>query len=463
MYNILIINLDALVSKEAGFHAGVKNLRYVRKRKRGSDGYRCIRSKIMPVKRMCPKCRNVCDDSMMVCPKCGASLSSGHRSDTERKLQSNKKSASGISMRAPSAETYEEGEHNNRERKYTEKRGGQQAVASAIGHTENSHSRFTPLGDDATKSKDQVTAENAKRSTQAPRGIVRRPNRPIPEVDINPSNNAQPSRPSAATPAPATKNAPQSPYPVVNCPMKSTDGTVVEVPYWVTPDGLVPCISYQAVPDLNNAETETVTPTPLSPDTFTQQNGSGSIKLPVGSDDAKEDPSGRRDAAKEEPPKDQNQEDDKFSYDDFDDTEESSEDFAPNANESGDVTPPAASTEARENQNELDLEDDEAFRNAMRVSKTPPKTPNKEKNSLKSQWLRRRSKDHDDQEKTDQSDAQTPKTVFQGFDPNADHYYDDKKPVYAAEKDHVTKDFVVRVLGAIAIVCGLTIAMIYMV
>ena len=111
----------------------------------------------MSAKRMCPKCGNGCDDTMLVCPKCGMSLTSIHRPESEKKLQGNKRTGKVRSFNAPSGEANGIKERKNKSTRFEpiEGRSGQQAVASATGSTEKTRrkSSLTPYEENAPESK----------------------------------------------------------------------------------------------------------------------------------------------------------------------------------------------------------------------------------------------------------------------------------------------------------------------
>lgn len=431
----------------------------------------------MSAKRMCPKCGNGCDDTMLVCPKCGMSLTSIHRPESEKKLQGNKRTGKVRSFNAPSGEANGIKERKNKSTKFEpiEGRSGQQAVASATGSTEKTRrkSSLTPYEENAPESKQKsAPTEEQKRNYPVARGLIKQH---MDEVELDlPEETKEPSSP---TPVPATEtaqNVPATPYPIVYLTMKSTDGTDVQVPYLNTPNGLVPWITQapQQMPTQISEAKRTVEEgnvVPFVPQvkSHVSQNDSETKQAEPDSeqDSYKEDGSGYDDEYQEDEVPD-GVSDDKFSYDDSEDSYEEEPEYTQdtdeqNALEQGSV--PSRRAQTREEQ--LDEEDDEAFRKAMKVSsKKSDAAPEKGKKSLKDKLPRVEKKKQESAKKDkEQTNEPETKTVFHGFDPNEDHYYDDRKPVYAAEKDHITKDFILRVVGAFAIVIGLTIAMIYMV
>lgn len=432
----------------------------------------------MSAKRMCPKCGNGCDDTMLVCPKCGMSLSSIHRPEIDKRSQGNKKTGKVRSFSAPSGEAGGTKEHKNKPTRLepVEGRSGQQAVASATGSMDKTHRKpsLTPYEENAPEVKQKsAPTEEQKRNSPVARGLIRQH---MDEVELDLPEETQES--SSPAPVPATEtvqNVPAAPYPVVYLTMKSTDGTDVQVPYLNTPNGLVPWITQapqQQMPAQMSEAKRTVEEgnvVPLVPQvkSHVSQNYNETKQAEPDSeqDSYKEDGSGYDDGHQEdEAPDDVS--DDKFSYDDPEDSYEEEPEYTQDTDEQNALEQgPVSSQKAQTREEQLDEEDDEAFRKAMKVSsKKSDAAPEKGKKSLKDKLPRmeKRKQENTKKDKEQTNEPET-KTVFHGFDPNEDHYYDDRKPVYAAEKDHITKDFILRVVGAFAIVIGLTIAMIYMV
>lgn len=164
-------------------------------------------------------------------------------------------------------------------------------------------------------------------------------------------------------------------------------------------------------------------------------------------------------------------------YEDSEDDEDEDEDEEP--------VKPAPKKRKKTKEEIMDEEDEEDFQKALAVkkngessqkgfsdgrqsfaeklmSRVSKKKDDDEEEKKKIVANRKKSKDEeiDEDEEDDEDELET---TFDGFDPNEDHYYDDTEPSYEADKDHITADAVLRVLGAIGLVIIVTICMIYMV
>lgn len=407
----------------------------------------------MSAKRLCPKCGAGCDETMLICPRCGASLTSIHKPEPVKKTQGNKKNEKTRRFSAPSGEVNNASDRKGRTIRFepSEGRTGRQAVASATGATEKQHRKFVSINNEplneSKKASDVTTTEEKKYPVA--RGLSR-PH--MGEVEIDTPTQEEHEVTGTQTKPQMMPSVPAAPYPIVYLPAKSIDGSDVQIPYMNTPNGLVPWIAQQTIPSSpiqSSAQQETVEEENIVPfdASSIQQNA------------AEPDESSRQQDDNLQTESD----DDPFTYDSDSEVYENEDNSA--AQDGSDSEEQDNAEQYQSEEDKLDEEDDEAFQKALKVTKhkTQNDAEKDKKVSFKSRIQTKEKKTLIKNKETEQSNKPEVKTTFSGFDPNEDHYYDDRKPVYAAEKDHITKDFVLRIVGAIVIVIGLTVAMIYMV
>ena len=286
-------------------------------------------------------------------------------------------------------------------------------------------------------------------------------------------------------------NIPGAPYPVTYIDQPAGEnGASIKIPYLVTDKGLQPWVN---VPTVVDGDTRPIIETP--PETESHTLDGPDIDTP---DDMPEfdfepefsdpsEPSFEDSAAPsfEEPlPFEESEENDAPTPAVTNDVQNQKveEDSSPASaasdlftapNEDGALSEPEPASKedslehrSKSKEEQMDEEDEAAFLKALKV--TDKKAEKEEKKKKAKDRLFGKREDHedkanveDDQENND--DEEMNETVFDGYNPNSDHYYDDTTPTFQADRDHITLDFVLRIAGVVGVIVFVVIALIYMV
>ena len=437
---------------------------------------------------LCPNCGKCCDDAMSVCPSCGTRLRSARKSSVQHGGATQPQSNKGRSFSAPS-----DNRHSSFDVEHEQRRARtagtnhipRQAVASATGSSAKAKSKpkLSLVADNVENEKPNTEKKESPRELSTP--IKRRYIDRTPE----PSTNAEAERKKQNAQPTVTNPASELPYPIVYLPAKSADGSDVQIPYLNTPHGLVPWIATSA-PQIpaqqnvvrNNRPTIDGNASPIDIDSLDDSNEDDSAENNNAFDDTNDSYEDEELPFEEEQEYDgnnatvQEDSDDPFDYTGDEEVNETyeSDQYEPEPESEPEPHRQAAFKKRQESnhrpltkEEQMDEEDDEAFQQAMKVTvkgSSDHKESKKKSPAFRSAISSKGSGQTKEKDATSKADSEKEQqTVFDGFDPNADHYYDDVKPAFTAERDHITKDFVIRVVGAIVIVIGLTVAMIYMV
>lgn len=353
----------------------------------------------------------------------------------------------------------------------------------------------------ATKASDPEPAKPAASSTKkqypATRGL-RRPHRDedeetattdvVEEKEEQPQNNVP-----LGLPQMELFNIPGAPYPVTYMEQPvGNSGAKIKIPYLVTDKGLQPWVNTPPIVDGETRPLQEAIPTPS-----TSESEKPDIEMPDMPDDMPDmpeeagfdfDPTADAPDFEDGAPADEDiptfdepnfstpepedvqmepaKEEKKETPSLFDMPDEAEDGEQKDTKEEPPVSKAKVEPKKKKTKEEqMDDEDEEAFMKALKVTDKKAEKEEKKKN-LKAILGKKPDQQEEleaEESSADTNDDEDTETSFDGFNPNEDHYYDDTKPTFQTEKDHITIDFILRVVGAFALVIFVAIALIYMV
>lgn len=476
-------------------------------------------------KILCKNCRKMCEDSWTVCPGCGKPLSrkSNPNNKPQQKPKTEKsqtiikkedvtessptlkpKKRIAKTVSAPSggdmnsfAKSLNTAKPKNKRLDFT---APTPAVATATSVSNDVPIKESFLDDDTVedvieepvvqKTPPQKTVPAAEQKQYPVARGLRRINKDN-EEDASDTevardqNEQQKNNTPLGLPQMELFNIPGAPYPVTYMEQPAgANGAMIKIPYLVTDKGLQPWINTPPVVDGETRPIPEVTPNTAEDNAFEpdieisdtsdepdfdfdpeseasvpdfEDNSPEEDNVPAFDEPDFDEPNFEAVEAKR-PSVDQPKETDSHLF------EMPEEDAAPsNPEEEKPVTKPEPKKKKKTKEEQLDEEDEEAFAKALRVtSKSAEKEEKKKKlkDMLDGKKTEEKATENDGPAEEGSEESET---SFDGFNPNADHYYDDTPPTYPSDRDHITVDFILRVFGAFALIIFVVVALIYMV